>query len=89
MRFRFLFSHQLNLVAQAAIVATGERDHNDVPFLGSLHGGRQLSARSHSRMAVPDGFATSELLAAAGEVRSKHMFGHYDLYVDDVFVAIK
>jgi DNA transformation protein and related proteins len=35
-------------------------------------------------------FATycAELLAPAGEVRSKRMFGGYGLYVDDLFVAI-
>lgn len=30
----------------------------------------------------------TELLAPAGEVRSRRMFGGYGLYVDDVFVAI-
>ncbi|TFZ02766.1 TfoX family protein [Ramlibacter henchirensis] len=30
----------------------------------------------------------TELLAPAGEVRCKRMFGGYGLYVDDVFVAI-
>jgi len=30
----------------------------------------------------------AELLAPAGEVRSKRMFGGYGLYVDDLFVAI-
>ena len=30
----------------------------------------------------------AELLAPAGEVRSKSMFGGYGLYVDDLFVAI-
>lgn len=35
-------------------------------------------------------FATycTELLAPAGQVRSKRMFGGYGLYLDDVFVAI-
>lgn len=35
-------------------------------------------------------FATycAELLAPAGEVRARRMFGGYGLYVDDVFVAI-
>jgi len=35
-------------------------------------------------------FATycTELLAPAGEVRYRRMFGGYGLYVDDVFVAI-
>jgi DNA transformation protein and related proteins len=35
-------------------------------------------------------FATycTELLATAGQVHSKRMFGGYGLYVDDVFVAI-
>lgn len=35
-------------------------------------------------------FATycAELLAPAGQVRCKRMFGGYGLYVDDVFVAI-
>jgi DNA transformation protein len=41
-------------------------------------------------MAVQDGFAIycSELLALAGEVRSRRMFGGHGLYIDDVFVAI-
>ncbi len=30
----------------------------------------------------------AELLAPAGAVRSKRMFGGYGLYVDDIFVAI-
>jgi DNA transformation protein len=30
----------------------------------------------------------AELLAPAGEVRSRRMFGGYGLYVDDLFVAI-
>ncbi len=30
----------------------------------------------------------TELLASAGAVRSKRMFGGYGLYVDDIFVAI-
>ena len=41
-------------------------------------------------MSAQADFATycAELLAPAGEVRSKRMFGGYGLYVDDVFVAI-
>lgn len=41
-------------------------------------------------MAAQAGFATycSELLAGAGEVHCRRMFGGYGLYVDDVFVAI-
>jgi DNA transformation protein and related proteins len=41
-------------------------------------------------MAVQAGFASycSELLAVAGAVRSRRMFGGYGLYLDDVFVAI-
>lgn len=41
-------------------------------------------------MSADADFATycSELLAPAGEVRSKRMFGGYGLYVDDLFVAI-
>lgn len=41
-------------------------------------------------MSADADFATycTELLAPAGEVRSKRMFGGYGLYVDDVFVAI-
>jgi DNA transformation protein and related proteins len=42
------------------------------------------------RMSAQADFAAycTELLAPAGEVRSKRMFGGYGLYVDDVFVAI-
>ena len=41
-------------------------------------------------MSADADFATycAELLAPAGEVRSKRMFGGYGLYVDDLFVAI-
>jgi DNA transformation protein len=41
-------------------------------------------------MSSPADFAAycTELLAPAGAVRSKRMFGGYGLYVDDVFVAI-
>jgi DNA transformation protein and related proteins len=41
-------------------------------------------------MSASADFATycTELLAVAGEVRSKRMFGGYGLYVDDLFVAI-
>jgi DNA transformation protein len=41
-------------------------------------------------MAVPPGFATycAELLAGAGEVRTRRMFGGVGLYIDDVFVAL-
>ncbi|NML44631.1 TfoX/Sxy family protein [Ramlibacter sp. G-1-2-2] len=41
-------------------------------------------------MGVASGFVTycAELLAGAGTVRSRRMFGGYGLYVDDVFVAI-
>lgn len=41
-------------------------------------------------MAVQPGFTSycSELLATAGPVRSRRMFGGVGLYVDDVFVAI-
>lgn len=41
-------------------------------------------------MAVQEGFATycSELLATAGPVHGRRMFGGYGLYIDDVFVAI-
>jgi len=41
-------------------------------------------------MAVQAGFVTycAELLASAGEVRVRRMFGGYGLYVDEVFVAI-
>jgi DNA transformation protein len=42
------------------------------------------------RMSAEADFATycAELLAPAGQVRSKRMFGGYGLYVDDLFVAI-
>lgn len=41
-------------------------------------------------MSAHEDFATycAELLAPAGEVRCKRMFGGYGLYVEDVFVAI-
>lgn len=41
-------------------------------------------------MSVHADFAAycTELLASAGEVRSRRMFGGYGLYVGDVFVAI-
>jgi DNA transformation protein len=41
-------------------------------------------------MAVQAGFATycCELLASAGPVHSKRMFGGYGLYVEEVFVGI-
>lgn len=41
-------------------------------------------------MSAQDEFATycSELLATAGAVRSRRMFGGYGLYVDEVFVAL-
>ena len=43
-----------------------------------------------SSMSADADFATycSELLAPAGQVRSKRMFGGYGLYIDDLFVAI-
>jgi DNA transformation protein and related proteins len=41
-------------------------------------------------MSADADFATycAELLAPAGEVRSRRMFGGYGMYVDDLFVAI-
>jgi DNA transformation protein len=41
-------------------------------------------------MSTQADFATycMELLASAGDVRSKRMFGGYGLYVDELFVAI-
>lgn len=41
-------------------------------------------------MAVQAGFAIycCELLASAGHVHSRRMFGGYGLYVDEVFVGI-
>jgi DNA transformation protein len=41
-------------------------------------------------MSSPADFADycAELLAPAGAVRSRRMFGGYGLYVDDLFVAI-
>lgn len=41
-------------------------------------------------MAAHAGFATycTELLAPAGSVRAKRMFGGYGLYVDEVFVGL-
>jgi DNA transformation protein and related proteins len=46
--------------------------------------------RTICRMSADADFATycAELLAPAGEVRWKRMFGGYGLYVDDLFVAI-
>jgi DNA transformation protein and related proteins len=43
-----------------------------------------------ARMSVPASFVTycSELLAGAGQVHARRMFGGCGLYVDDVFVAI-